>query len=233
MISVPLFLTEPHECSYLDDRAAQTVFVHPSYPVNTPVYSLLIEKGFRRSGDDVYATKCPSCTACLSARIPVSRFKPDRRQRRCWRKNHETHTIIKNAQFDPRHFDLYLKYQNFKHPGGSMAEVDEAEYKRFLSSSWCDTRFVEFWRQDQLMAVAVVDFLGDALSAVYTFFEPDLAHFSPGTYGVLWQIDYAKKHAMDYVYLGYWIKQCPKMSYKSQYKPLEILIGQHWRMAGE
>ncbi len=229
MISIPLFLTETHECSYLENAWARTAFVHPSFSMETRLYSGLIAKGFRRSGDDVYLPHCDQCQDCISARVPVVEFRPSRSQRRCWRKNQTVGVEVKAAEFDPRHFELYRRYQRFKHPGGSMAEVDEAEYMRFLGSEWCDTLFVEFWRDSQLMAVAVVDQLDRALSAVYTFFDPDLAACSPGVYAVLWQIDYARKRGLDYIYLGYWIRQCRKMRYKEQYQPLEILTGDGWR----
>ncbi len=228
-MSIPLFLTETHECSYLENKLARTAFVHPSFPMQTSVYSGLIAKGFRRSGDDVYLPHCEHCSACISARIPVDEFRPDRSQRRCWRKNQAVTVNIRSSEFDAHHFELYLKYQHFKHPGGSMAEVDENEYMRFLGSHWCDTVFVEFWLETRLMTVAVVDRLDRALSAVYTFFDPELASHSPGVYAVLWQIDYARKKGLDTIYLGYWIRQCPKMRYKEQYQPLEILTGEGWR----
>ncbi len=229
MISIPLFLTDPHECSYLENELARTVFVHPSFPMDNKTYSALIARGFRRSGDDVYAPHCEHCSACISVRVPVMEFKTDRRQRRCWRKNQSVKVDIKPARFDRRHFELYLRYQHFKHPGGSMAEVDEQEYMRFLGSDWCNTSFVEFWLDSQLMAVAVVDQLERALSAVYTFFDASLASYSPGVYAVLWQIDYARRLGLDHVYLGYWIRQCQKMRYKEQYRPLEILTDDGWR----
>jgi arginine-tRNA-protein transferase len=229
MMSIPLFLTETHPCSYLEGELARTAFVHPVFPMETPVYAGLIAKGFRRSGDDVYQPHCDQCQACISARIPVIEFKPDRRQRRCWRKNQCVEINIEPARFDTRHFDLYRRYQHFKHPGGSMAEVDEKEYMGFLGSQWCNTVFVEFWLEQQLMAVAVVDQLGRALSAVYTFFEPKLAAHSPGVFALLWQIDYARKRGLDFVYLGYWVRQCRKMRYKEQYQPLEILTGEGWQ----
>ena len=100
---------------------------------------------------------------------------------------------------------------------------------QFLGSSWCESWFVEFSVANQLMAVAVVDVLDNALSAVYTFFDPEFADNSPGVYAVLWQIAQAKQLGLDYLYLGFWIKDCRKMCYKSQYQPLFGLIDQQWQ----
>lgn len=97
------------------------------------------------------------------------------------------------------------------------------EYLNFLSSDWANTVFTEFYFEGRLMAVAVMDYLENALSAVYTFYEPTLRHLSPGKFAVLWEIDHAKQLGLDYLYLGYWITQCRKMAYKNQFLPFEIL----------
>lgn len=110
-----------------------------------------------------------------------------------------------------------------------MADSSPEEFINFLGSDWCDTLFVEFHLDGKLAAVAIVDLLDKALSAVYTFFDPELASHSLGTYAVLWQIEHAKQLGLDYLYLGYWIKQCRKMSYKDQYRPLYGFIDQQWR----
>ena len=109
-----------------------------------------------------------------------------------------------------------------------MANTGPDEYIKFLGCSWCDTRFVEFFCAGELAAVAVVDCLDNALSAVYTFFDPKFSGYSLGVYAVLWQIDYAQKQDLDWLYLGFWIAECRKMNYKNQYQPLQGLIAQQW-----
>ncbi|WP_305908176.1 arginyltransferase [Methylomarinum sp. Ch1-1] len=229
MISIPLIITEPHECSYLPDQSAQNAFVHPSFPMTGQIYSRLIEQGFRRSGNEVYSPQCPDCQQCISVRVPVRQFKPDRRQRRCWKKNQATTVAIKPAVFDQRHYELYLRYQQHRHADSSMANSSPEEYIDFLASRWCNTLFAECLIDDRLAAVAIVDLLDNALSAVYTFFDPQLASYSLGTFAVLWQIEHAKQLELDYLYLGYWIKRCGKMSYKDQYRPLYGYIERQWR----
>jgi leucyl-tRNA---protein transferase len=228
MISIPLLSSQSHSCSYFSDRDAQTTFVHPAFEMNTFAYSQLIAKGYRRSGDDVYKPTCTHCSACIAARISVPSFQPTRNQKRCLAKNHNTVASIKPAIYDQRHYDLYLRYQKTKHPDSSMQNTSPEEYLRFLGSRWCDTLFVEFSNENQLIAVAVIDYLEDALSAVYTFFDPEFAHQSPGVYAVLWQLDYAKHLNFPWLYLGYWIKACKKMCYKTQYQPLEIYQNGQW-----
>jgi arginyl-tRNA--protein-N-Asp/Glu arginylyltransferase len=228
MTSIPLLITTPQSCSYLEGEQAQSVFVVPSFEINNAVYSQLIAHGFRRSGDDVYSPHCPQCSQCVPVRLPVADFKPNRRQTRCLQKNRETTVIIKPAAFEQAHYDLYLRYQHQRHADGNMAHSSPDEYIGFLGSSWCDTQFVEFSIAGELAAVAIVDRLENALSAVYTFFEPKFSSHSLGVYAVLWQIQYAKEQGLEWLYLGFWIAGCQKMNYKSQYQPLQGLVNQQW-----
>ncbi|MEE9338629.1 MAG: arginyltransferase [Methylococcaceae bacterium] len=230
MISIPLFKTEQSPCSYLEKKNASSVFVHPSFTLDTTIYSQLIEQGFRRSGDEVYAPHCPTCSDCIPARLLVEKFQPSRSQKRCIKKNLQTKVIVKPAQFEQAHFDLYLRYQNHKHSGGNMADSSEEDYINFLSSHWCNTLFVEFLIDEKLAAVAIVDLLDNALSAVYTFFDPDFSNYSLGTYAVLWQQIHAKEMGLEFVYLGYWIEKCQKMSYKKQFQPIQGFIDKEWRL---
>lgn len=228
MTSVPLLLSYPHPCSYLDEQA-QSLFVNPDYPLSDALYEQLLARGFRRSGGHAYRPHCPDCSACVPARLPVAAFEPDRSQRRILAKNAATHVELKPPVFDPRHYQLYRRYQAFRHPGGGMAESSPEDYLQFLSSGWGTTFFAEFSIAGELAAVAVVDLVGSALSAVYTFFEPRFSAYSPGVYAVLWQLQHARQLALEFVYLGFWIGACRKMAYKSRYRPLQLLIGGQWR----
>jgi len=229
IMSIPLWLTQESACSYLDGKRSKSVVVHPDFAMDTQVYSRLIEQGFRRSGDQVYKPHCSKCAACVPTRIPVTKFIPNRQQRRCLRRNQHTQIIIKSAEFNERHFELYRKYQTARHGKDRESALTREDYLQFLGSTWCDTWFVEFFVQDQLAAVAVVDELDHALSAVYTFFDPDLSEYSLGVFAVLWQIEAARQHQLDFVYLGFWIADCRKMRYKIQYQPLQGWIAGQWQ----
>jgi len=229
MFSIPLYLTEQYRCSYLDDETAQTASVYPEFQLTVDLYSRLIKQGFRRSGNDVYKTHCPQCQQCIPVRIPIEYFRLNRSQKRCLKKNQLTQICIKPAVFDPAHYELYLRYQQRRHADSNMANSSADDYINFLASRWCNTLFVEILIDQKLAAVAIVDLLDNALSAVYTFFDPDLSHYSLGTYAVLWQIGYAKELRLNDVYLGFWIKECRKMRYKDQYNPLYGYIDQQWQ----
>jgi arginine-tRNA-protein transferase len=229
MISIPLFLTTESPCNYLDQRNSQSAFVHPSFQLNTLLYSQLIAQGFRRSGNEVYRPHCHNCSECIASRLLVNKFIPSKNQKRCLKKNQLTTVKIKPAQFEQAHYDMYMRYQQHKHEESGMANSTQEDYINFLSSRWCNTLFVEFSIKNELAAVAIVDLLENALSAVYTFFEPKFSSYSLGNYAVLWQQNHANSLGLEFIYLGFWIKNCQKMSYKTQYQPIEGFINNSWR----
>ena len=228
MSSIELWLSGEEPCHYLDDEISQSSFVDPSYSLNSHIYQQLLENGFRRSGNHVYRPQCPHCQACQSARIGVNQFTANRNQRRNLLKNQNLTTRIQTASFNSEHYALYQRYQQARHYESTMKNASPSEYMDFLSSQWNKALFVEFLQDEQLVAVAIIDKLDNALSAVYTFFDPELSSLSLGTYAILWQLDYAKQQQLDWVYLGFWIEQCSKMSYKTHYKPLQIYQQNQW-----
>jgi len=222
------YASAPHPCSYLDEEAV-TLFADPKARMSMALYSALSDLGFRRSGEYVYAPRCPACNACLPVRIPVAAFRPDRSQRRNLKRNSDLQVTIHPAEFNQRHFDLYRQYMNARHPDGSMASPDPEQYNRFFGSNWCETRYVEFSHSDRPLAVSVMDILGNGLSAVYTFFDPAASERGLGVYAVLWLVEEARRRGLAYIYLGYLIHESPKMAYKVRYHPLEVFHDGQWQ----
>ena len=229
MLSIPLYLSQQHACGYFDKRLAKSEFIHPAVKLTPALYARLLEHGFRRSGNQVYRPHCTHCSDCIAIRLPVAEFRPTRIQKRIQKKNRQLTTHIKPALFDPAHFDLYLKYQHVRHADGSMASSSPEDYMQFLGSDWCDTVFVEFLASGKLAAVAVIDRLPSAYSAVYTFFDPELSALSLGSYAVLWQIQQLQSYSLPWLYLGFWLKDCRKMAYKDQYRPIQALLNGAWQ----
>lgn len=226
---LPLLTTGDHDCPYLPDRRARTAFVDPVLPFDTPLYRQLLDQGFRRSGRHLYRPACPGCQACQSLRIPVAAFRPRRRHRRNLRDNRSVELRPVAPGFRDAHYRLYARYVTRRHAGGSMAEPTPAEYRSFLMASWCDSLFLELREDERLLAVAVVDRFPDALSAVYTFYEPDLAGRGLGTLAILRQIEYARAHGLDWLYLGYWIDGCERMAYKADFRPHDVHTPAGWQ----
>ena len=223
-----LYATPGHPCSYLAGREARTVFVDPGYPKSTALYTELSRFGFRRSGAHIYRQECARCNECIPIRIPVARFRPRRIHRRVRAANRDLTCRIRPARFEPEHFALYRRYISARHAGGGMDDPTPGQYRDFLTSAWSDTLFFEYSLGGAVLAVSVVDRLSDALSCVYSFFDPAHGRRSLGTYAILHAIESAHREALDWLYLGYFIADCPKMRYKADYHPHERYIGGRW-----
>ncbi|PAT00906.1 MAG: arginyltransferase [Candidatus Dactylopiibacterium carminicum] len=227
------YTTAPYECSYLAQRLARSQVATPGHLVDALVYGELVRQGFRRSGIYTYRPWCDQCQACIPVRLPVADFTPNRSQRRTWQKHAGLRAEELPLRYREDHYELYRRYQLVRHNGGGMDQDSREQYGSFLLESQVDTRLIEFREAGVLRMVSIIDRLSDGLSSVYTFFDPEIEHASFGGYGVLWQIEACRQIGGDYVYLGYWIRDCGKMSYKRQYRPLEGLIGGSWRRLEE
>lgn len=222
-------MTQAHPCSYLPDEQSTTVFVDPNADMDAQTYAALSDFGFRRSGSHLYRPRCANCSACIPLRIPVAYFSPTRAQKRCLKRNRDLHCSVVTAIDTDEHYALYQRYIEQRHADGDMFPPSRQQYKDFLSSEWGVTDFLEFRDNRQnLVAVAVSDRLNSALSAIYSFFDPNLEQRSLGRFAILYQIQRALHLKLDYVYLGYWIKNCQKMNYKTEYRPFQMLINSQW-----
>ncbi|MGS2743018.1 arginyltransferase [Halomonas sp. LS-001] len=225
------FLTVPHDCSYLPDREATTLFLDPQETLLPGVYDSLSLLGFRRSGRHLYRPHCEGCNACCSVRIPVEHFAPNRTQRKLLRRNADIKTHIVSACFNSRHYALYADYICRRHADGDMYPPSHEQYRTFLTLNEPYAFLLEFTLDERLVAVAAFDQLEHGISAIYTFFDADesLEKRSLGTFAVLKLIELANKKGLPHVYLGYWIAECRKMRYKQTFSPIEVLQGRHWR----
>ena len=227
------FATPDHPCSYFAEREARTLFLDPAGPTNPALYTLLSQVGFRRSGARVYRPECaPRCRACIPVRVPVARFRPRRIHRRVRAANRDLTLRVLPECFEPAHFALYKRYLSARHAGGGMEDHSPLQYLDFLTSPWCDTLFFEYSLGGEVVAVSVIDRLADALSCVYAFFDPAHGRRSLGTYAILDAIEAARRDSLEWLYLGYYIADSPKMRYKGDYLPQERFIGGRWTATG-
>ena len=222
------FTTPAHDCSYLEDKQAITLFVDPLARINKDQYSALSSVGFRRSGGHIYRPYCQSCSACIPVRIPVHRFQMKRRHKRILKQNADV-TLKKLApKLSEEYFTLYDRYLTARHSDGDMYPASRDQFRSFLVDGRHEASFLEIRVSEKLLAVIVMDELNDGLSAVYSFFDPDEESRAPGVLAILRLIKETQRLRLKYLYLGYWIKQCSKMSYKLEYKPIELYIDNKW-----
>lgn len=228
------FLTAPTPCPYLPGRRERKVFTALDGSDAQSLHDLLTNAGFRRSQGIAYRPSCADCEACISARVPVERFTFERRWRKAMLRNADLTRALKPAQASEEQFRLLRRYLNSRHAEGGMAEMTLSDYASMVEETAVHTHIVEYRysagaKCGELAAAALVDVLGDGLSLVYSFFDPDEPRRGLGAYTILDHIQQARAAGFAYLYLGYWIPGSEKMNYKASFRPLELLLGGEWR----
>ena len=226
--SIKLFRTSEHPCSYISDQNATTIFLDPATKISQKLNSALTNKGFRRSGHLLYKPDCDSCKACIACRIPVKKFKSKSSFKRILKINQDIRVEVSSSLSIDESYELYESYINHRHLDGDMFPATEKQFSTFILENTDDTIFFKFFDKEKLIAVSVADALHDGLSAVYCFYDPVDKRRSLGTYAILYQIYRVLEQEHLYLYLGYWIKNCRKMLYKTRFRPLEMLVNNKW-----
>jgi len=227
------FTTAALPCPYLPGRLERKIVTELNGPDSETLHEALSRAGFRRSHSIAYTPACPGCQACVPVRIVVDKFIPDRTMRKVVKHNTGLIARVVPARATAEQYKLFSRYQESRHNGGDMALMGFYDYRSMVEDSPIDTFLLEFRQTDDtLVAVCLTDRMGDGLSAVYSFYEPDMPSASLGTYVVLWLIDEAIRQNLPFVYLGYWIPESRKMAYKTRFQPLEAFGPDGWQAQG-
>lgn len=224
------YLTSPSPCPYLPDRMERKVFTFLSGP-NAPQYNaMLTKRGFRRSQNIVYLPACDSCSACKPVRVVADKFVRKSSWKRNLKRNGDVSRTICAPKATSEQFSVLRGYLDERHADGGMADMTVLDYTSMVEQTAVDTMMIEYRDGDgTLIACALSDRLPDGLSMVYSFFEPEAADRSLGTYMILDHIALAQELGLDYVYLGYWITGSDKMDYKARFEPLEYWSSKGWQ----
>ncbi len=237
------YLTAPAPCPYLPGKFERKIFTHLIGESAPALNDMLTQGGFRRSQNIAYRPACEACRACVSVRVCAGQFVPTRSQRRIWKRNADLVGEELPPQPSADQYALFRDYLEARHAEGGMADMSVLDYSMMIEDTYVDTHVVEYRLRGpdsgvtrrgggDLVAVALTDILADGLSMVYSFFDPGRANRSLGTFLILDHIERARRLALPYLYLGYWVEGSPKMDYKSRFLPQERLYPSGWLRVG-
>jgi leucyl-tRNA---protein transferase len=224
------YLTAPSPCPYLGGKEERKVFTHLVGERAPELNNILTQGGFRRSQSIAYRPACEGCRSCVSVRVIAKDFRPTQSMRRVARRNADIASDMRIAVPTSEQYAIFRAYLDSRHRDGGMADMTVLDYAMMVEDSHIETRIIEYRLREskELVAIALTDVLGDGLSMVYSFFEPDQAARSLGTFMVLDHIARAQRMGLAYVYLGYWVRGSRKMDYKSRFLPQERLMPDGW-----
>lgn len=223
-------VTQAFQCSYISERQEQLLVCMEEPTSLSEFYPTLIQHGFRRSGEQLYRPHCKACNACESLRVLITQFSPSKSQKRVINKNKHIQISLQEGERDD-YYSLYEHYINIAHKDGAMFPPSYEQYRNFIHCHWQSPLFMEGRIDGKLVGVAVIDKVTDGLSALYTFFDPNLRKQSLGTYFILQQIQLCKQLKLNYLYLGYQIDECSKMNYKDKFYPHERHRQNKWEIS--
>ncbi|WP_237151597.1 arginyltransferase [Oryzibacter oryziterrae] len=238
------FLTAPTNCPYLPGRQERKVFTHLIGERASAMNHILSQGGFRRSQNIAYRPACETCRACMSVRVRVDEFRPDKSMRR----NLAANSTLMGAELPPmatgEQYSLFRDYLESRHADGGMIDMSVLDYTMMVEDTHVETMVIEYRRrgpdsflsgmgEGPLIGMVLTDVLNDGLSMVYSFYDPTQSSLGLGTFMILDHIERARRRGFPYLYLGYWVNGSRKMDYKRRFQPLEYLLPHGWEQLDE
>jgi leucyl-tRNA---protein transferase len=233
------FITASSPCPYVRGRMERKVFTHLVGPDARALNTHLSQGGFRRSQNIAYRPACDACSACESVRVPVAKFRWSKGFKRVLLRNGDITATIVKAQATSEHYSLFRSYIDERHGDGGMADMSVLDFAAMVDDTLVDCRIVEYRlpavdsEKGELIAAVLVDILSDGISMIYSFYEPQHMSRSLGTLMVLDMLKRVERMGLPYLYLGYFVRESQKMSYKGRFLPQERLGAQGWRLVDE
>ncbi|ASP39772.1 arginyltransferase [Bacterioplanes sanyensis] len=221
--------TQTTPCGYLPNHWSRSDYVDPRVALTTEELTQLNRLGFRRSGQLLYRPACPDCNACESARFEPLKLRINRRLKRAIKYCRPFHLAVETAHYSDEHYRLYRAYINARHRDGAMYPPSQQQYEEFITSHFGNTAFLTLRCGEQLIGCLVFDLLQDGVSSVYCYFDTHYEHCSPGRYLIYSLSAVAIALKLPYHYLGYYIDNCKKMTYKAEWQPLDLLQNGVWQ----
>ncbi len=229
------FITAPSPCPYLPGRVERKVFTHLVGQDARSLNTQLSQGGFRRSQNIAYRPACDGCGACVSVRVPVNTFEANRSLRRTLKANADVTSTVTRSEATSEHYSLFRGYIDSRHGDGGMADMTVLDFSAMVDDNFVDSRLVEYRirggeEDGRLVGAVLIDILGDGISMIYSFYDPEESRRSLGSFMILDNIARVKRLGLPYLYLGYWVRGSRKMDYKARFLPQERLTADGWRL---
>jgi arginyl-tRNA--protein-N-Asp/Glu arginylyltransferase len=221
---------QPEDCPYLPGRTARMPLRWQLRGLTGEEFDDALAQGDRRVGRMLYRTSCADCTACEAIRVPVERFKPSRSQRRIWRKNEDVKVTVGPASFSEAKLALYNRHKQERGLGRAGQQMTASGYGSWFLESCVQTVEMCFMLQDELVGVSIIDLGARDTSSVYHYFDPSHSDRSIGTYSAMVELAWALRRGGRYHYLGLYVQDCSRLSYKSSFAPNERRVDGRWQL---
>lgn len=214
----------PSRCGYLKDRDWVLDYQFVSQ-LSAEEFTELLSLGWRKFGHALFRNRCPNCNECKAIRVLAREFCPNRSQKRTSKQNQDIEVRIETPDVSPAIIELYMNHH--KHHAdtigwpkprleSAITHLTSMSQNPFPIQLWCH------YLGEQLVGACYVDPLPDGYSLVYSFFDPDFRARSLGKWMILSVIERTRSEKLNYAYLGYYVRECRSMSYKSGFLPHEI-----------
>ncbi|MEW6601496.1 MAG: arginyltransferase [Nitrospirota bacterium] len=218
-------------CPYFNDGRLSTIeYVVPGHNGNKDFHTFL-SGGYRRLGPIFYRNVCENCFSCLPVRLETAKFRASRSQRRSLRMNEDIRVeILSHPHITQEKLALYESYVNSKHPADNADSPGNAvDVLLNIHYGYPDTIEMNYFSGDRLIAVGIVDAAHDSLSSNYFYYDTSCLDRRPGVFSILREISLASAMGKKYYYLGFYIGENPKMSYKIHFRPNQMLTDGVWK----
>ncbi|MDC3063472.1 arginyltransferase [Alphaproteobacteria bacterium] len=227
LLNYPIFfMTKETKCPYLENESEKRLVTDLN---NNPfLFDELSVSGFRRIENWMYRPSCSHCTECKSYRVNLKKFSLSKSLKRIRKNNSEINIVLKKNLASEEYFHLFSNYQNNRHKGSSMSNMTFDDFKSMIETSPINTQLYEFRNKEKLIGLMLFDYQKDGLSAVYSFYDVKYEKKGLGNFMILELIELANKLNLDYVYLGYYIKNAQRMNYKLKFKEGELFSDGKW-----
>lgn len=228
-----VIIDETEPCPYLEGKTARMPLRMPLSRMTLHETDLRFAEGNRRTGEFIYQTNCPDCQACEPIRLDCDQFSFSKNHRReLSRGNRRFEQRIGKLKSDPTRIDLFNKHRRLRGLASRDSDIDANEYEWGFVRSCFNSFEISYYQDDKLVCVGVCDRGEHSISAVYTYFDPEITQASLGTYSILKQIEYCRDNQYRYLYLGYYVADSPHMKYKARFVPHQRLQGDKWHEHG-